>query len=209
MEINEISLPVPKLILSTDHTDGKILLVSLDPADASTQLLKVTLKDDSVVSWSTVAEGILFKPKKIGSTQVTIGAKSGPAASVKATVQVVSPEDYADVEIQTIALTGVESGNELSLNLADEAGKTIGVTLDPKEASLDMLKISAAPTGIAVVASLVWCKTPSTPENSAANRTYATTLPTSTGFVEPEISTASLSAKRNSTRIVMAPQTMS
>ena len=149
VEINEISLPVPKLILSTDHTDGKILLVSLDPADASTQLLKVTLNDDSVVSWSIVGEGILFKPKIIGSTQVTIGAKSGPAASVKATVQVVSPEDYADVEIQTIALTGLESGNELSLNLADEAGKTIGVTLDPKEASLDMLKISAAPTGIA------------------------------------------------------------
>ena len=53
VEINEISLPVPKLILSTDHTDGKILLVSLDPADASTQLLKVTLKDDSVVSCSS------------------------------------------------------------------------------------------------------------------------------------------------------------
>lgn len=144
VEINEISLPVNKLTLSTEHTDGKTLLVTLDPAEASTRLLKVTLSDESVVSWSAVSDGFLFIPKKIGSTQVTIGAKSGPASSVKATVQVVSPEDYANVEIQDITLTGLDSGNELSLNLADDVGKTVGVKLDPSDAGLDMLKITAS-----------------------------------------------------------------
>ena len=148
VEINEISLPVKKLTLSTDHKDGKTLQVTLDPAGASTRLLKVTLSDESVVSWSAVSDGLLFIPKKIGSTQVTIAAQSGPASTVKATVNVVSPEDYANIEIQSITLSGLDSGNELSLNLADNSGKIVGVKLDPSEAGLDMLKITESVSGI-------------------------------------------------------------
>ena len=71
--------------------------------------------------------------------------------------------------------------------------ETSGVNLAPKPCS----------------ASLVWCSTPKTPEKTAANRTYATVFPISSGLVDPEINTASSSANRNSTTIVNRPQTKS
>lgn len=102
-EITDISLLSRELILSMDHTDGRTLKVTINPSYVTTQMLTVNpLEDDDVVSWSAVKDGILFVPKKIGTTSYKIGAKYGPLAATHrqswVIVKTVSPEDYSNYE---------------------------------------------------------------------------------------------------------------
>ena len=142
-EIESISIPAT-LEMDVDWADGVPLTVTLSPKDASQDDVAAKVEDESVVSVEKSASGFLVKPKKVGTTKVSVRALKGGASTQTCQVKVNEKGITQATEIESISLsqTAVELADLTESGSAEVA--LIPLTLSPPNATVNDLRISCS-----------------------------------------------------------------
>ena len=142
-EIESISIPAT-LEMDVDWADGVPLTVTLSPEGASQDDVAAKVEDESVVSVEKSASGFLVKPKKVGTTKVSVRALKGGASTQTCQVQVNEKGITQATEIESISLsqTAVELADLTESGSAEVA--LIPLTLSPPNATVNDLRISCS-----------------------------------------------------------------
>ena len=142
-EIESISIPAT-LEMDVDWADGVPLTVTLSPKGASQDDVAAKVEDESVVSVEKSASGFLVKPKKVGTTKVSVRALKGGASTQTCQVKVNEKGITQATEIESISLsqTAVELADLTESGSAEVA--LIPLTLSPPNATVNDLRISCS-----------------------------------------------------------------
>ena len=142
-EIESISIPAT-LEMDVDWADGVPLTVTLSPEGASQDDVAAKVEDESVVSVEKSASGFLVKPKKVGTTKVSVRALKGGASTQTCQVKVNEKGITQATEIESISLsqTAVELADLTESGSAEVA--LIPLTLSPPNATVNDLRISCS-----------------------------------------------------------------